>query len=229
MYEFKNSKAVQPADRVRFRCMRCAECCRNVEGAIAIDVKDAYYLAKHLNIEVAEFYNKYTRMFLLEDTGFPIFTLETVGKDNSCIFLSKKRCTVQEAKPRTCKMYPFWICTDDNGEIQYNFSTERKHHPNGSIVKVKDWMRKYLSDEDKEYLIEETRALTEIGPLYNKLYKRFGYRDIVMGKILMLRYFMYETDKPFFEQFCRNNRLLKCELDSIINDLETKGGINGNE
>ena len=48
-------------------------------------------------------------------------------------------------------------------------------------------MRKYLSDEDKEYLIEETRALTEIGPLYNKLYKRLGYRDLVMGKILIAR------------------------------------------
>ena len=151
MYEIKNSKKVELTDRVRFRCIRCAECCRNVEGAVVVEVKDAYYLAKHLGITVAEFYDKYTRMFLLEDTGFPIFALETTGKDNACIFLSKKQCTVQNAKPRTCKMYPFWIYPDDNGGFQYNFSTERRHHPKGSVVRVKDWMSDNLSEEDKAY------------------------------------------------------------------------------
>ena len=223
MYEIKNSKKVELTDRVRFRCIRCAECCRNVEGTVVIEVKDAYYLAKHLNITVTEFYEKYTRMFLLEDTGFPIFTLETTGKDNACIFLSKRRCSVQDAKPRTCKMYPFWICPDDNGGFQYNYSTERRHHPKGSLVRVKDWMKENLSDEDKEFLTEDTRSLTEIAPLFNILHKRLELRDAVMSKILMFRHFMYETDEPFYEQFCRNNRLLKRDLQNMINNLENGG------
>ena len=88
MYEIKNSKQVDLSDRVRFRCRRCAECCRHVEGTVVIEVKDAYYLAKHFGITVPEFYEEYTKMFLLEDTGFPIFTLNAVGKDNFCIFLN---------------------------------------------------------------------------------------------------------------------------------------------
>lgn len=223
MYEIKNSKKVELTDRVRFRCIRCAECCRNVEGAVVIEVKDAYHLAKHLNITVTEFYEKYTRMFLLEDTGFPIFTLETTGKDNACIFLSKKRCSVQNAKPRTCKMYPFWICPDDNGGFQYNYSTERRHHPKGSLVRVKDWMKENLSDVDKDFLTEDTRSLTEIAPLFNILHKRLDLRDAVMSKILMFRHFMYETDRPFYEQFCQNNRILKNELQKMINRLENGG------
>ena len=223
MYEIKNSKKVELTDRVRFRCIRCAECCRNVEGAVVIEVKDAYHLAKHLNITVTEFYEKFTRMFLLEDTGFPIFTLETTGKDNACIFLSKKRCSVQNAKPRTCKMYPFWICPDDNGGFQYNYSTERRHHPKGSLVRVKDWMKENLSDVDKDFLTEDTRSLTEIAPLFNILHKRLDLRDAVMSKILMFRHFMYETDRPFYEQFCQNNRILKNELQKMINRLENGG------
>ena len=223
MYEIKNSKKVELTDRVRFRCIRCAECCRNVEGAVVIEVKDAYHLAKHLNITVTEFYEKYTRMFLLEDTGFPIFTLETTGKDNACIFLSKKRCSVQNAKPRTCKMYPLWICPDDNGGFLYNYSTERRHHPKGSLVRVKDWMKENLSDEDKEFLTEDTRSLTEIAPLFNILHKKLELRDAVMSKILMFRHFMYETDRPFYEQFCQNNRILKNELQKMINRLENGG------
>lgn len=223
MYEIKNSKEVAPTDRVRFRCIRCAECCRNVEGTVVIEVKDAYYLAKHLGITVVEFYDKYTRMFLLEETGFPIFALKAVGKDNACIFLSKKRCNVQEAKPFTCKMYPFWICPDDNGGFKYNFCFERRHHPKGSIVRVKDWMSANLSDEDKEYLNEDTKSLKEIAPMFNTLYKRLDCRDRVISKILLIRHFMYETDKPFYEQFCRNNRLLKKELKNLMKTYENEG------
>ena len=49
-----------------------------------------------------------------------------------------------------------------------------------------------------------------------------------MSKVLMIRHFMYETDLLFYEQFCRNNRLLKRELQNLLNSLEN-GGKNKNE
>ena len=217
MYEIKNSKQVELSDRVRFRCIRCAACCRNVEGAVVIEPKDGYYLAKHLGISVSTFYEKYTRMFLLEDVEFPIFTLKVTGKDNACIFLNGKRCSVQDAKPRTCKMYPFWVCPDDKGGFLYNFSTEKRHHPKGSIVKVKDWMRDNLSEEDKEFFSEETRAMSEIAPLYNILHKCLKDNTTLIEKIIFFKYFLYETDEPFMPQFKRNNRVLKDELERLIN------------
>ena len=51
MYEIKNSKKVELTDRVRFRCKLCAECCKNVKGAVAIEVKDAYYISKFPNLQ----------------------------------------------------------------------------------------------------------------------------------------------------------------------------------
>ena len=217
MYEIKNSKQVELSDRVRFRCIRCAACCRNVEGAVVIEPKDGYYLAKHLGISVSTFYEKYTRMFLLEDVEFPIFTLKVTGKDKACIFLNGKRCSVQDAKPRTCKMYPFWVCPDDKDGFQYNFSTEQRHHPKGSLVRVKDWMRDNLSEEDKEFFREETRAMSEIAPLYNILHKCLKDNTTLIEKIIFFKHFLYETDEPFMPQFKRNNRVLKDELERIIN------------
>ena len=90
MYELKDTKQVELSDRVRFRCMRCAECCKHVENTVAIEVKDAFCLAKHLGISVMDFYNKYTNMLTLENTGFPLFFLKTKDKDNRCIFLNGK-------------------------------------------------------------------------------------------------------------------------------------------
>lgn len=215
MYEIKNSKQVELSDRIRFRCIRCGSCCRNVEGAVVIEPKDGYYLAKHLGISVTAFYEKYARMFLLEEVEFPIFTLNVTGKDNSCIFLSGKQCSAQEAKPRTCKMYPFWVYPDDKGGFMYHFSTEQRHHSKGSIVKVKDWMRNNLSEEDKEFFSEETRAITEIAPLYNILHKCLKDNTTLIEKVMFFRHFLYETDEPFMPQFKRNNRVLKDELERI--------------
>lgn len=222
MYEIKNSKKVELTDRVRFRCKRCAECCKNVEGAVVIEVKDAYYISKFLNISVSEFYDKYTRMFLLENVDFPIFALETTGKDNSCIFLNGKRCSVQSVKPRTCKMYPFWVFPDDNDNFEYNFCTECRHHPNGSLIRVKDWMRDYLSEEDKKYLIEERKSIAGIAPIFNILSKVPGNRETLLRKVLTIRYFMYEHDEPFYQQFCRNNEILKKELEHML-EVQMKG------
>lgn len=219
MYELKNTKEVQLSDRVRFRCMRCATCCRHIQSTVMIEVKDAFYLAKYLGITAAEFYDRYTEMLLLEDTGFPVFLLKAVGKDNSCVFLKGNRCSVQDVKPRTCKLYPFWVFPDDNGGFVYNYSTERRHHPKGSLIRVKDWMNDYLSKEDKEYLLEEARSVKEIAAPYKILYHNLKDQDGILRKVLLYRYFMYDTTEPFMPQFCRNNRILKDELERIISKL----------
>lgn len=218
MYELKNTKRVELSDKVRFRCKRCAECCTHVKAIVALEVKDAYYLAKYLNISVSEFYDEYADMYFLEDTGFPMFTLKSVGSDNKCIFLKGKRCSVQEAKPKTCRMYPFFAFPECDGEYIYTLSTERRHHPKGSLIRVKDWMKENFTDEDKKFIEEEARVLPELG----RLWKNAPDKKEAATRTLMLRYFMYETDKPFFEQFCHNNKLLKKELKILANERNEK-------
>ncbi len=217
MYEIKNSKQVELSDRVRFRCIRCGKCCHNVLGSVIIESLDGWRMAKHLGITVAEFYDKYTDLFFMEDVEFPIFALKTTGKENACIFLKGNRCTIQDAKPRTCKMYPFWIGPGETPEdFTYNLSTEQRHHPKGSLVKVKDWMRDNFTDEEKQFLAEDYKAMGEIAPLYNILHKALKDNDSLLRMVTMWRYIFFETDEPFFPQFERNNRILKEELLRII-------------
>ncbi len=218
MYEIKNSKQVELSDRVRFRCIRCGKCCRNVHGSVIIESLDGWRMAKRLGITVAEFYDNYTNLFFLEDVDFPIFALKTSGKENTCMFLKGNRCTIQDAKPRTCKMYPFWIGPGETPEdFTYNFSTEQRHHPKGSLVKVKDWMHDNFTDEEKQFLAEDYKAMGEIAPLYNIVHRALKDNDSLLEMVTMWRYIFFETDEPFFPQFERNNRILKEELTRIIN------------
>ena len=67
MSEIKNSKQVEENEHIRFRCMRCAACCRYVKGSVIIEGLDAYRLAQHLKMEVADFISQYADPFLLDE------------------------------------------------------------------------------------------------------------------------------------------------------------------
>ena len=225
MDEIKYSKPVKPSDQVRFRCKRCAECCRHMEGVIPLESKDAFYLAKHLNLSMTEFIEKYTDAFVLGSVDYPVLMLKAVGPKKSCIFLKGNHCTVQEVKPRACRMYPFWIDIDtENGGFAYNFSTDRPHHPNGTLIRVRHWMEKYFTEEDKAFLSEDWRSAKEIGPIFDSA-KLVGVPLIELQKeILVFKYFAFEYDKPFLEQQRRNNAHLKSRLEQLINNFIEHGG-----
>lgn len=219
-YEIKNSRRVELSDRVRFRCIRCAKCCRNLKGTVIIECLDAWRMANHLNMTVTDFYEKYTEIFFMENVEYPVFALKTVGKDDACVFLKGNRCSVQECKPRTCKMYPFWVEPGKKPEeFAYNFSTEQRHHPKGSLVRVKDWVKNNLSDDEKKFLSEDYKAVMAMAPLYNTLRKRDVDNTELLRMILLYRFFFYETDEPFFQQFERNNCRLILELKRMITEL----------
>ncbi|MBE5040790.1 YkgJ family cysteine cluster protein [Ructibacterium gallinarum] len=208
-YEIKNSKEVKLSEKVRFRCMRCGECCRHVSQTVVIEPVDAFRLAKFLQCGIEEFYDKYTDMFLVDEkTAFPVFTLKTTGNENSCIFLKGNRCTVQESKPRTCRLYPFWVHPCEDG-FSYNYSIERRHHPRGSLVCVKDWMHENFREEDKAAMQEDWRVIPQIAGILKKLqpYDE-SIREFVLSRMLYFRHFAFELDKPFQIQFEKNNKEL---------------------
>ena len=47
-YVLKNSVRVTPSDKIRFKCIGCGECCRNVKASVPVDCQDAIYLTKYL-------------------------------------------------------------------------------------------------------------------------------------------------------------------------------------
>ena len=217
-YEIKNSKRVAPGDQVRFRCKRCAECCRHVEQTVVIEGKDGYELAKHLGISVPEFYEKYTETFILPDTCYPIMALNVYGPVKSCIFLKGNHCTVQSAKPRTCRLYPFWIDVDEDGGFVYNFCAERKHHPNGTLIRVRRWMDKNFTDDDRTALKEDWRCVKEIAPLLQGA-KSIGVSPrSVQELIVAFKYLAFDLDEPFLQQQKRNNNILKAELERLVSN-----------
>ncbi len=216
--EIKNSKPVKPDDRIRFQCKRCGECCRHVKGAVVLDSLDGYRSAKHFGMKPEDFFLEYCDYFIIdEESHFPLYTLKVTGEKQQCIFLDKNRCTVRDARPSTCRMYPFWIePTSTEGGININYCYEKSQHQCGKPIRVKDWIRDNLDDEKRKMLNEEFRSITEIGSLIHKANEYGVEPERIENLILCYRYLNYDTDQPFIMQFIRNNAAIITWLKRLV-------------
>lgn len=181
---------------------------------------DAYRLARFLwergEVEYMEdFYTRYTYPDMLEGF-FPVFLINTVDPDDSCVFLKDGRCSVYEARPRVCRLYPFTAFPGQRGKAFHFFQcmdNNSAHFSDGKIL-VKDWMYQNFSREDREFLTAESDTLIELGRLL-KAMSTDGRKENLF-QILYYRYYNYDLDQPFMPQYKENTEELKRILQELL-------------
>ena len=207
---------VRPKDWVPFRCRLCGNYCRNLRGNLMPEQIDAYRLARFLRKRGEEdFYTRYTYPDMLEGF-FPIFLINTVDPDDSCVFLKDGRCSVYEARPRVCRLYPFTAFPGQRGKAFHFFQcmdNNSAHFSDGKIL-VKDWMYQNFSREDREFLTAESDTLIELGRLL-KAMSTDGRKENLF-QILYYRYYNYDLDQPFMPQYKENTEELKRILQELL-------------
>ena len=207
---------VRPKDWVPFRCRLCGNYCRNLRGNLMPEQIDAYRLARFLRKRGEEdFYTRYTYPDMLEGF-FPIFLINTVDPDDSCVFLKDGRCSVYEARPRVCRLYPFTAFPGQRGKAFHFFQcmdSNSAHFSDGKIL-VKDWMYQNFSREDREFLTAESDTLIELGRLL-KAMSTDGRKENLF-QILYYRYYNYDLDQPFMPQYKENTEELKRILQELL-------------
>lgn len=102
--ELFNAVRVTPSTKIRFKCTGCAECCRHVKESVPVNSLDVFYLTKYLRdtgLDICctdEFLAQFATIALLDDCGYFVYFLKSVGEDDSCIFLNENRRPVQRRK-----------------------------------------------------------------------------------------------------------------------------------
>ncbi len=93
-------KAIAQDVEEKIDCTACANCCR--VATTQVTERDSEQLAKFLRIKLAVFLRDYT--VETEDEG------RILKRDeNGCVFLSGNLCTVYEARPNTCELFPHLV------------------------------------------------------------------------------------------------------------------------
>lgn len=178
---------------------------------------DAFQLGIYLcgkgEIETIEdVYAKYAHPVLLTE-GFPIFVLNTKGNDDSCIFLENGRCSVYRARLRVCRIYPLTVKGGERGrkfEYYKCLDSHAGHFSEGSIS-VKEWMYQNFSRTDRIFFEKENKDIPKLGALIRKLSAQ--KQEDLLFHLLYYRYYYYDLDQPFLEQYERNQKALFRELE----------------
>lgn len=100
-------KAIAQEAEDAIDCTECANCCR--VATTQVDGRDVDRLARYLGMTPVEFLRGYTKE--TEDEGRILRRT-----DQGCIFLSGNLCSLYEARPRTCELFPHLV--KGNGSIE---------------------------------------------------------------------------------------------------------------
>ena len=147
-----------------------------------------------------------------------MYTMATEGEDHHCIFLRNNRCMIHEAKPRVCKIYPLVAGPADNGGFEYLISTEKAHHFTGQRIRVKAWMKKYLTEEEREFIEADVASVVPIASLLQDIPKK--EQTIALLHFIRFKYSDFDLDQPFVPQYKRN----MAKLEAVLQQMITNGG-----
>ena len=212
MDEMRNVERLTPSTKIRFKCSGCAECCRHVKATVPVDCQDAFYLTKHLRdigldiCCVDQFLSEFAEPELLDECGYFVYFLKSVGTDDSCIFLNENRCSVQKAKPLACRLYPFVVDPSESGAFHYLYSKERMHHFHGPMVETRNWMKQNFPQESRAFLQAEYAKVKPISRLLRSIPE--PRKTEALLHFHRFRYSEFDLDQPFLPQFQRNQEKL---------------------
>lgn len=220
----KNTKRVSLKDYVCFHCTGCGECCRQVKESVALEPLDVFRITKYLRERdpsircIEDVLDRYMTPIFLTESGYMMYTMATEGEDHHCIFLRNSRCMIHESKPRVCKIYPLVAGPADNGGFEYLISTEKAHHFTGQRIRVKAWMKKYLTEEEREFIEADVASVVPIASLLQDIPKK--EQTIALLHFIRFKYSDFDLDKPFVPQYKRN----MAKLEAVLQQMITSGG-----
>lgn len=199
-------------DYFEFNCIKCGNCCRDRHD-ILLQPHDLYRIAKHLKMSIPEVIKKYCEVYIGPDSKIPLVRALPKPYNNVCPFLRKGICSVHQAKPVVCALFPLGRATAPNGDMLYfsqpvNCSAERIK------VKVKDWIELFNLKETEETAKLWGKTVIRLG-VGKKKYKISPEREKeINDMIYFFLYLSYNLEEDFLPQFKENIELAENYFES---------------
>ena len=215
----KNILFLKHDDEFHFECSLCGECCRDVEHSVMLEPYDLFRIAGYLKQRgqkvsgIEQIISEYADVRLLGDSEYPVFLLKTQGQRNACVFLHDGRCSIHEAKPRACRLYPMGAWPNEAfDDFDYFIASQKRHHFDGPAIRVVEWMDEYFTDDEREIVLLDANAMRELAPILRGLQNAGIDQDRILQPLILFKYVYFELDEPYVPQFIRNTGLLKSVL-----------------
>ena len=119
-------------------CKDCCDCCKDRAERITTDAYDVRLLKKHWNLS----FEGLLEQGLLELAPVDGIILPCLPeKKEACYYLNEKgRCSIYEARPGICRMFPLARIYQEDGSFSYFMQEGECSRNNGVKVRISKWL-----------------------------------------------------------------------------------------
>lgn len=201
-------------DTFHFHCDQCGKCCINRED-ILMSPRDMYNAAKELGMSVKEFFEQYCETYIGSSSRIPLVRLVPKGSIKRCRLLKDRKCSIHNAKPTVCAMFPLGRCIQmeadklgtelSAGQIQYIFMDPGCGDKSETHT-VREWLESFGFPIEDVFFLKWQQTVAEVGDILQRAEKRADAKtmELIWNVVFIGCYLNYKVDEDFIPQFEKN-------------------------
>lgn len=218
----------------KFHCTQCGECCINRED-ILLSANDLFRIAQKLECQPIDIISRYCDTYIGNDSRLPVVRLQPEGTQMRCPLLDGSKCSVHDAKPIICAMFPIGRCVQVSKEdLTPDFSSIKTEYifvdpkcgDDSKTHTVREWLGDFGIPLDDPFFREWTCTIIELSTIFREVEKHLSENRMVSlwNAAFITLYCKYDMGKPFFPQFQKNRtEFLELMRQFPIDDVSQAG------
>lgn len=211
---------IDPDTPFKFHCTQCGKCCINRED-IMLSPHDLFRASKELGMAPQDFVKAYCDTYLGETSHMPIVRILPRGYIKRCPLLKDRKCSIHNAKPTVCAMFPIGrvIRMDVNEKDKKSVTAEQIEYiftdpgcgDNSESHTVREWLGAFGIPLEDEFFVKWQDVIMKLGPMIQKCIDQFSEETVnrVITLAYVKLYLDYDTNKEFMPQFVENTKFIQ--------------------
>lgn len=208
--------ALAPEDSFPFVCAGCGDCCRH-RNDLVLSGYDLYRIARRLRLSPRIVSQAFCKEYIAPHSCLPTVCLTPVPKTGHCRFFEGNACTIHEARPLACALYPLGQSIDPvTAQVEYHVQL-----PLCGVCIQGRTLRQYLEDSsieqrtgiDARWAVVCTQISEQLLAAGGQEHPRFTTAARRIHKALYLE---YDLGDEFYPQFQNNVATLMPLLARIL-------------
>ncbi len=225
--DFENNK-LNADDSFKFHCTQCGKCCINRDD-ILLSPQDLFRIAKKLDLTPTDTVNQYCEAYIGNDSRIPVVRIKSKGSIQRCPFLKDRKCSVHEAKPAVCAMFPIGRAVgyskDPDSEmntvpkLEY-FFTDPGCGDNAETHTLKEWFHDFGLSLEDDYFIRWALFQMELHDFLADMEKHVdeSLMKTLWNSVFIQLYLDYDIKKEFLPQFDAHVDKIHLFLQSVFSE-----------
>lgn len=202
MDEVSDGKRYGKDDIVRVDChgcYQCFACCKGMGNSVVLDPYDIYRMTQHFSCTIKELMESGVELTVVDGLILP--SLKMTGEEETCYYLNEKgRCSIHEARPGICRMFPLGRIYREDG-FDYFIQIHECSYEKKGEMRVRDWVSTPNLNKYEKYIWTWHQFMKQWQQILSSLPTEEEKKQYVMYLLMQFFNKPYDVKSDFYPQF----------------------------